>query len=162
MVQLPARVVILDAALFTQDFSFCSRLSAGDVDSFFDPSRSLILEIDTRLPEVSPSKANAGKMHSEYARQYIGLYRDGKQYVYVNGFHQLYFSMLVESEVTPGARAALRERMQVFALQNAVQAPLGRDYWRVRPFNVCDGRLAFWGVEFAVETRSFGDLNFNK
>lgn len=122
----------------------------------------MVSKIDARLPEVSPSAANAQKMITDYARQYIGLIRSGKKVVYVNGFHQLYFAMLVEAEASTDARSALQDRMQTFTLKNSPSIPLGRDYWRVRPFNVCDGRQAFWGVEFDVESETFGELQFNQ
>lgn len=161
-VLLPARVAILEASLFTDNLTFCSRSSEGAVDSFWTPSKSLVNEIDARLPEVSSSASSAQKMLTEYARQYIGTYRNGRRYVYTNGFHQLYFAMLVETEASPAARSALQARMQVFPLGPVPQIPLGRDYWRVRPFNVCDGRQAFWGVEFDVESGVFGALTFNR
>lgn len=162
LVQLPARVVILNASMFADELSFCSRTTLGEVDSFFNPSRTLVSEIDARLPEVSPSAANAQKMLTDYARQYIGVYRGGTRFVYVNGFHNLYLDLLLEANRSPDARVALEDRMQVFSLQNSPPIAPGKDYWRVRPFNVCDGKQAFWGVEFGVDSRSFSDLEFNQ
>lgn len=162
VVQLPARVVILDASMFSDELSFCSRTSLGEVDSFFTPSRTLVSEIDARLPEVSPRASNAEKIRTEYARQYIGVYRGGTQFVYINGIHNLYLDLLLEANISPDARLALQDRMQIFSLQNSPLIAPGKDYWRVRPFNVCDGKQAFWGVEFGVDSKTFSDLEFNQ
>ena len=161
-VQLPARVVILDASMFADELTFCSRTSFGDVDSFYNPSKTRVAEIDLRLPEVSPSESNAQKMLSEYARQYIGVYRGNEQFVYINGIHNFYLDLLLEADISPDARLALQERMQQFSLQTSPSIAPGREYWRVRPFNVCDGKQAFWGVEFAVDSGTFSELRFNQ
>lgn len=113
----------------------CSRGSPKDVDGYWSPTPSQVIEIEKRLPEMLSksevlSKSGYKLELSDSYRQYMGITVHGKKLIYLNSFPG------------PAKSGEFRD-------------------WRTKAATVCDGGFAFWGVVFDPTDNTFHDLEFN-
>jgi len=89
--------------------------------------------LTARLRALSTSDLATPKL-SEYNRQYAGLVIGRKRIICVNGF-----------------------------LRRILDGPNSHSLnWRAEPVLVCDGGWSFFGVEYDIDSETFGDLAFGR
>lgn len=134
------RAVLLPPTQAQHAFQQCSRETPGPVSGVWAVSPAVIAKLEQDLPKLSKlvSQTCCGKGlsvsdPSAFYRQYVGVIINGRNYVYINAFHDhpIYFH------------------------------PKDRDLWRSEPELVCDGGNSFWGVLYDPQTRQFSQLSFN-
>jgi hypothetical protein len=110
----------------------CSRSTPVNVSGFWEPTRTQIEELETRLAVYLSARVTSGKAvppgSIAYHRQYVGIIVDGARRIYGNFY--------------PGREDFLPEEATT-------------------PINVCDGGPAFWGITYDIETKTFLPPNFN-
>ena len=82
---LPDHCAILPTSEGSKLIRQCSRGSPAEVSEFWLPSRSQVIAIEQRLPELLRKSGHHIKLSDSY-RQYIGVTSQGKKRIYVNSF----------------------------------------------------------------------------
>jgi hypothetical protein len=124
----------------------CSRAAPMEISGYWMPSPADIHELDARLPAVLDSalatvnESPGARRASQYYRQYVGLVRQGRKVIYVNGFHGA-FAKRIDHGGGPVGRM--------------------RPAWRRYPVVICDGGPGLFGVVFDVQDKTFDRLQFN-
>lgn len=116
----------------------CSRPSPGPVGGTWKPTKTQILELESRLPHVISSELTNKKLNGEfkpydYFRQFAGLIVAEKKVIYVNGIHREAFG----HEAEEGS------------------------FWWQKPLIICDGGAIAFGVEYKPDTSEFDNFSFN-
>jgi hypothetical protein len=109
----------------------CSRSTPGLGDSYFQPSSSQIVEVESKLAEFLRTHPHdeaplQWRQLSSFMRQYLGVMRAGGAFIYVNLFR-----------------------------------PSERSDWRDHAVVVCDGGPAYFGVEYDLGAGRFHHIDFN-
>ena len=122
----------------------CSREVPKPIGGMWTPDQATIHRLDKVLAPVLqeaidqerplPSKRSTA---SSYYRQYFGLVVDGRQIIYINGFHETYLKLWVAA--SPGSRPN----------------------WRDKPVDACDGWTLFFGAEYDPATHTVQRIRFN-
>jgi hypothetical protein len=121
----------------------CTRETPRGIVQFWQPTDSLVRALEIPLvallqqvlPRVSiGDRPQAALRPTAYYRQYVGIVRHGRRLVYVNAFPK------------PDSLS---------------ESIAGKDYWKTRPVDVCDGGAYFFGVVYDVETHLFERIDFN-
>ncbi len=95
--------------------------------------RVLAPALDRGLKTAEDERAHELRVN-DYYRQYAGLVVDGRQIIYVNGFHRGFLQDLARGDTTS---------------------------WRKEPVNVCDGGEWFFGAEYDVSSGRIRSLHFS-
>lgn len=118
-------------------------------DSLWTPADSLLRRLEARLSdhlrEISPTP-EADPLQ-DYARQYLGLYRDGRPIIFINGVNEQYLR-----------RAAGRHRARGLP-SRTVDAAERFKGWAV---SVCDGGRGFFRAEYDVGSHAIARFAFNE
>jgi hypothetical protein len=140
----------------------CSRESPGKVDADWTPAPIQIRDLEARLPEALTSalqrRAEIGRKAlaampaaqrtvrerraqldyrpSSFVRQYAGFVIAGRRVIYVNALPKI-------------------------SVENPNLPPVFQEDWRHVADIVCDGGIAFFGVEYDPATRRFDHFAFN-
>ena len=119
-------------------------------DSFWTPDARNLRALQPRLSSRLEEMRDAGSRSElrDYSRQQLGLYRDGRRLVFINGVHDLYIRRTAE---------LLREQGL-----SARQARRSTERWlRNEAVEVCDGGEAFFRAEYDVATDRVAWFAFN-
>ena len=113
----------------------CSRQSPT-ADGTWNPTLADVERLEALLPSALAKAPQARDLDalrvlSEWTRQYAGLLRGGKRYLYGSFFNVGANSDLLFPE------------------------------WRIKPLIVCDGGSSVFGIELDVEQRTISHLSFN-
>jgi len=132
----PDRVAILAPAQGAAMLHQCSR-AAPTASEFWAPSLEDVLEAERRLPTFLTQATCRVRLKppAEYFRQYVGMTIGGRRLLYLNAVHA-----------------------DIVTLHS--DGPHALD-WHSKAIVVCDGGEAFWGVEYDLGARSFGNLQCN-
>ncbi|WP_129794070.1 hypothetical protein [Sphingosinicella sp. CPCC 101087] len=136
-VRMPDGAVILPGSETTEMLRQCSRAAPAAGEATWTPSAADISALEAALPRaLARQRRGDGQDWSGaprgWRRQYTGLVRDGRRYIYGNFF-----------PAHTSSRAPEPER------------------WRQEAMMVCDGGPSFFGVEYDVEAGRFTHFGFN-
>lgn len=128
----------------------CTRRVPSGVTGYWTPSPALVSQVDARLmPVASKALKHAARMYhteplsaDEYDRQYVGVMHGIRRAVYINAIHR--------GAITGANGEKSHAHMGVDSLA-----------WRRRAISVCDGGIYYFGIEFDVESKTFGQVEFN-
>lgn len=128
----------------------CRLSVTAGISGFWRPVPAHMQRIESSLADLLQAallRVDEGSEHpSLYYRQYIGIVRDGRRLVYVNGFHEGYIDMVMRSyEQSPNRRPG---------------RTIAPDFWKHTPVTVCDGGHWFFGITYDPEAHRFGTLEF--
>lgn len=146
------RAAVLPLASAPRMLDACGREVPGGIEGFWTPGEALVRRVERDLPRVLDrvlarvARANDFPRRDrtdDYLRQYIGIRRNGRALVYINGVHRMMADDLNRS----------------FDGTGLVPAPLR---WMREPLDACDGGAAFFGVEYDPATGEFGRVEFNQ
>lgn len=137
---MPEGAVILSEDVVGGMLSQCSRDAPQAGEGTWRPSVGDILALEARLPgavaaQPEASHIQGGQLPNGWRRQYVGLVREGRRYIYGSYF-----------PADPSG--------------DAWAAEIGYD-WRIMPYGVCDGGPDFFGAEYDVVSRQFTHIAFN-
>lgn len=147
---VPTMAVILPASEARTLLTSCDGVMAR-ADSLWIPSTTELQAFDKRLAEhINAGSKNVTRNEPwpEYSRQYLGLFRDGRKLVFVQGVHRSYLGHTVAQDTLrgvpkPEAIARLRQ------------------WFRTSATNVCDGGKAFFRAEYDVSADRISSFAFN-
>lgn len=131
---LPADAVVLPGSAVATIFQQCSRGAPAPGEASWQPGEDEIAALEAALPAALAARPEGRELADApngWLRQYVGIVRGGRRFVYGNFFPR---------SVTHYGDA-------------------GR--WRREPVMVCDGGPAFFGIEYDVENGTFTQLGFN-
>ena len=136
--RLPVGAFILSEALIPPILEQCSRVTPPRGEGSWTPTAGDIEQLEKRLPAALRAQPQAeqtdfGGVPIGWWRQYVGIVRDGRRFIYGNFF-------TAPDPRCPGARTP--------------------DYAREVAI-ICDGGPDFFGVEFDVEAGRFTHFGFN-
>jgi hypothetical protein len=140
---LPPDAVILPGSTVAEMVRQCSRSAPSPGETTWQPDAADVAALERALPAaLQPRRAlnlrrevgepDWSRFPDGWRRQYIGLVRGGRRFVYGN------FFLIDRGEETPADAE-----------------------WRRRPLRICDGGAHFFGVEYDVAGRRFTHLAFN-
>jgi hypothetical protein len=136
---LPPGVFIMDGTHVPDVLRQCSRGGPKAGKATWQPSAADVAVIETQLPIALsaaypslPGDIDFAKAPQGWWRQYVGIIRGGKRYVYGNFFRPY--------EPLPG---------------------VPKIDWRREAAVICDGGPQFFGVEFDVQAKKFTQIDFN-
>lgn len=140
------RGAILPAESAASVLAQCTRMVPLSGSGYWRPSEKDVRQLERYLPtlldsalaRVSPVTRTVAQ--EEYIRQYVGIVRGDRRTIYVNGFHSSF-----EREFD-GPWFVVK---------------IWGSRWEHQPVVVCDGGAAFFGIEYDIQSRSFGDIQFN-
>lgn len=115
----------------------CSRRSPPAGEATWQPAAADIVALEAALPAAlaanhAPGSPDGSRLNADWLRQYVGLLRGGRRFIYGNFFPR-------EAGPVPGEP----------------------DRWRSQPVIVCDGGPSFFGVEYDVEAGRIMQVDFN-
>jgi hypothetical protein len=127
----------------------CSRESPSDFTDTWEPTKSQIQEMESKLSKIANLTAKAccvigAKIDepTKWYMQYVGIVRKGKKQIYISGISKNQPTEFV-ADVTNGT---LDDRPS--------------DMWKTHAIIICDGGTA-WGVLYEPSTGKFFDLAVN-
>jgi hypothetical protein len=127
----------------------CTRERPRNVTGFWSPGADIVRQMEEDLAPVLHRASREGGSGSTglnaYYRQYVGILRDGRRVIYVNGFHRNYVHRYLSYNDTVHGKRVEQDTAE----------------WRINPVSVCDGGTAYFGIEYDLTTRRFGPLHFN-
>jgi len=141
---LPEDAVILPGSAAAEMLHQCSRQAPAPGEGSWTPGAEDIARLEAALPAAVRGRAEIGRSHypsdpdwarvpQGWQRQYVGIVRGGRRFIYGNFFPR-------PRDVVSG---------------------LGTSDWRTRPASICDGGAIFFGAEYDVEAGRFTQLAFN-
>ena len=152
-VALPADAVVLPGSVVGQILHQCSRSAPAPGEATWQPAANDIALLEAALPAAlaasdlsriearlredphigspSPDDSAWTVAPQGWRRQYVGIVRGGRRFVYGN-----FFPFRPEEE-------------------------LRTDSWRAEPQLICDGGPVFFGAEWDVAARRFTQIDFN-
>jgi hypothetical protein len=158
--------VILPGELLPMIVPQCSRPTMSEQDKSWMPSLKLIRELESLLPGYIKTKnIDLGPEGlARFYRQYLGVYVDGKKYIYVNAFSK---TSVKEKEKKSAKRMHFREKATKRVLPEILDL-LGHSEidavitnWKYVPVKVCHGRKSHFGVYYNTEVKALENFNFN-
>ncbi|WP_114953163.1 hypothetical protein [Sphingosinicella terrae] len=132
---LPPDAVILPGRQGAVLLDQCSRSTPDAGEGSWTPAPADIAALESALPgalQTQEAGRGLGRAPDGWRRQYVGLVRGGRRYVYGSFFP----ADMARHEQDP-------------------------DRWRREPVIVCDGGPDFFGVEYEVEAGRFTHFGFN-
>lgn len=135
---LPGDAAILPGNSVAMLLGQCSRASPQPGEGSWQPGAQEIAALEAALPAAlgarprQPYDPDWSQAPNGWRRQYVGIVRGGRRFVYGNFF---------PSEATRYGE--------------------DRQRWRREPVIVCDGGPVFFGAEYDVEARRITHLAFN-
>ena len=128
--------VVLPGSAVEMMLNQCSRGTPEAGEASWQPGGEDITALEAALPAALAARHRSSdpdwsRLDREWRRQYVGIVRGGRRFVYGN-----FFPRDVGEEGAPGR-------------------------WRAEPVIVCDGGAAFFGVEYDVELHGITHLDFN-
>ena len=155
----PSLGVVFPAARARDLTTQCSRSASGTVQATWDPDAFQIQQLEQALSAVLLERLAQTQWSGEtprpgdYYRQYAGVVINGRQLIYVNGFHKQF----VESTVAfIDQNRANPNQLSAFPLEYR-----GANFWQGVPVMVCDGGAMFFGAEYDPATGQFVAFQFN-
>ena len=135
--ELPAGAVVLPAATIPAILRQCSRQSPTAGEGGWQPSAAEIIALETAAAAAlrarqEPNDPDWSGFPDNWRRQYVGLVRGGRRFIYGNAYPR--------------------------DVDERAPEP---DRWRREPAIVCDGGPSFFGVEYDVEAGRITQLAFN-
>jgi hypothetical protein len=130
---LPDDAVVLPESSIDTLLRQCSRGAPAAGEAGWQPGADQIAALEAALPAALTARDDQdwSRFPGDWRRQYVGLVRGGRRYVYGN-----FFPRRTGDDIGPGR-------------------------WRTEPVLVCDGGPAFFGVEYDVEAGRITRLDFN-
>ncbi|HMG48758.1 MAG TPA: hypothetical protein VK614_15025 [Allosphingosinicella sp.] len=139
---LPPDAAVLPGSTVATMLRQCSRSAPTAGEATWQPGADDIAALEAALPPILLSRREIRVEHyssePEWARfpqgwqrQYVGIVRGGRRYVYGNFYSR------------------------------ELSAQAAGDRWRHEPVLICDGGPYFFGAEYDVEARRFTHLAFN-
>lgn len=133
---LPEDAVVLPESAIETVIRQCSRGAPAAGEASWQPGADQIAALEAALPaalvaSTARDDQDWSRFPGDWRRQYVGLVRGGRRYVYGN-----FFPRRLSDDIGPGR-------------------------WRTDPVLVCDGGPAFFGVEYDVEAGRITRLDFN-
>ena len=132
---LPPDAVVLPGSTVATMLHQCSRSAPDAGEGTWQPGESDIAALETALPAAlaaRPEGRELARAPNGWLRQYVGIVRGGRRFVYGNFF--------------PRETARHGDDTQS---------------WRREPVLVCDGGPVFFGAEYDVESRRLTQFAFN-
>jgi hypothetical protein len=136
-VALPADAAVLPGSATAPILQQCSRSTPAPGEAGWRPAATDIVALEAAATTALRSRRDSNdpdwsRFPRDWQRQYVGLVRGGRRFIYGNAFPR---------ELHRGASES--------------------DRWRREPVIVCDGGPAFFGIEYDVEARRITHLAFN-
>lgn len=120
-------------------YTLCDRIAPSEVDSFMNLSLEKVCELEQhllKLNEIIPEwycTVDLDEFNlANYHYQYLGYYKDGQEYIYINAF-------VYPDDDTAG----------IF------------ENWKTQPVTECNGGISFWGATFDRTTSEIIDFQFS-
>ena len=135
---LPDGAAVLPESAIPLMLSQCSRATPEAGEGSWQPAPPDIRRLEAALPDALAEqrpladRADLARLFQDWRRQYVGIVRDGRRYIYGN-----YWRGRTIGE---------------FAFDKL---------WRTEPIGVCDGGPTYFGVEYDVEAGRFTHFGFN-
>jgi hypothetical protein len=141
---LPPDAAILPESTVAEMLHQCSRQAPAPGEAAWTPASGDIARLEAALagaiqarPEIRrshfPGDPDWTRVPQGWRRQYVGIVRDGRRFIYGNFFPR------------SNMEAAIDEALD----------------WRSRPMAVCDGGAPFFGTEYDVQAGRFSQIAFN-
>jgi hypothetical protein len=141
---LPPDAAILPGSAVAAMLHQCSRLAPAPGEGSWTPEAGDIARLEAALPAAVRDRAEIRRSHypsdpdwarvpEGWRRQYVGLVRGGRRFIYGNFYPR-------------------RDEVDVdFAMPG----------WRTEPAQICDGGAVIFGAEYDVEAGRFTQIAFN-
>ena len=141
---LPSDAIVLPGSAVTQLLHQCSRPAPSPGEATWTPGPEDIARLEAALAAAIQPRSEIRRSHypsdpdwtqvpQGWRRQYVGIVRGGRRFIYGNFFPRS---------------------------SDAVSA-LMRPDWRTQPTSICDGGAIFFGAEYDVEAGRFTQIAFN-
>jgi hypothetical protein len=151
----PERGAVLTDSSALRVLDQCSRNVPEGLTGQWTPERTHLDHLEAVLPAAIAStlarviyKSGAsGPSPADYYRQYAGVWRNGRRFIYVNGVHSAWVDDTDATHLRHDARSG--------SPADSVA------WWRRSAFVICDGGLASFGALYDVETGRVTDVEFN-
>ena len=131
---LPDEAAILPQQSATGLLNQCSRGTPDADEGTWPPSPDDIAALERALPTAlaAQGRPELAQAPQGWKRQYVGIVRSGRRYIYGNFFPE-----------------------------DVTQASGDPERWRREPVIVCDGGPSFFGIEYDVDSGRFTHFGFN-
>jgi hypothetical protein len=118
-------------------------------DSFWTPGKRALRRLQQRLSQrLQDQHPSSNATLHRYSRQYLGLYRADRKFVFVAGAHESYLGDAVKIMKSDG-----------FSDSQAVRR--ARQWFQEQALSVCDGGEMFFRAEYDLDADSIVWFEFN-